>query len=249
MRNIDDDSFDDSKPDVTAKVARISFLSGDVQIRRTGTEDWERATLNLPIVEGDEIATDSNSRVEIQFDLDRFLRLSENAYLKMTALREEGISVSLPQGSMSLRILEFNKDRSYFEVDAPKTTIAVQKAGMYRIDSGDKDNTEIRVTVTNKGQARVYSENSGFTLKDGRSAKVYISGSYAGEWDIDDASRFVDEFDAWALDRDTAIAKKLRDANYDKYYDRDVYGAECTGLRCALLDNRQNYAQEDHAGG
>lgn len=221
-----DENYDDSVPDVTAKVARISYLRGDVQIRRTGSEDWERATQNLPIVEGDELATNTNSRIEIQFDTYRYLRLDQNAYLKMTALRDEGVSVSLPQGTMSVRILEFDKDRSYFEIDAPRTTIAVQKAGMFRIDAGDKNDTEIRVTATNGGQARVFSENSGFTLKDGRSAKVFIAGSYAGEWDIDNASKFVDDFDSWSLDRDNANAKRIREANYDKYYDRDIYGAE-----------------------
>ncbi len=224
--NITEDTYDDSVPDVTAKVARISYLRGEVQIRRSGSEDWEKATQNLPVVEGDEIATDTNSRIEIQFDTYRYLRLDQNAYLKMTALRDEGISVSLPQGSMSLRILEFDKDVAYFEVDAPRTTIAVQKAGMFRLDAGDKNDTEIRVTATNGGQARVFSENSGFTLKDGRSARVYIAGDYSGEWDIDNASKFVDDFDSWALDRDVAIAKRIREANYDKYYDRDVYGAE-----------------------
>lgn len=224
--NVDDYTPDDDVPDVTAKVARISFLRGDVQIRRSGSEDWERATQNLPVVEGDEIATDTNSRLEIQFDTYRYLRLDQNAFLKMTVLRDEGISVSLPQGTMSLRILEFDKNRSYFEIDAPRTTIAIQKAGMYRIDSGRKNDTEMRVTATNGGQARVYSESSGFTLKDGRSAKVYIAGDYSGEWDIDDASRYVDDFDSWTLDRDTSNAKRIREANYDKYYDRDLYGAE-----------------------
>jgi uncharacterized protein YaiE (UPF0345 family) len=58
---------DDYTPEVTARVARISFVSGDVQIKRADQTDWERATQNLPVVEGDEIATDSNSRLEIQF--------------------------------------------------------------------------------------------------------------------------------------------------------------------------------------
>lgn len=220
-----DDTYDDI-PEVTAKVARVSFINGEAQIRRSGSEEWERVTKNLPIVEGDEIATERNSRIEIQFDTERYLRLDENAYLKMTSIRDEGISVSLPQGTLLLRVLAFDKDRSFFEIDAPRTTVAVQKAGMYRIDAGQTDDTEIRVTVTEKGQARVYSENSGFTLKDGRSAKVFIAGSYAGEWDIDDASRYVDGFSSWSIERDTIIAKKLREASYDKYYDRDFYGAE-----------------------
>ena len=44
-------------PEVTARVARISYISGDVQIRRADSREWEKAVQNLPIVEGDEIAT------------------------------------------------------------------------------------------------------------------------------------------------------------------------------------------------
>ena len=217
---------EDYTPDVTARVARISFVSGDVQIKRADSSDWERAANNLPIVEGDEIATDGDARLEIQFNSETYLRLSENAYLKITTLRDEGIAVSLPNGMMSVRVLNFNKDRAYFEIDAPQTTVSVERAGMYRVDAGSRSDTEVRVSVTDSGQARIYSENSGFTLKNGRSATIQIDGNYAGEWETSDAARYADDFDSWTLQRDAVIAKRLRDAYYDKYYDRDIYGAE-----------------------
>ena len=217
---------DDYTPEVTARVARISFISGDVQIRRADQTVWERAAKNLPIVEGDEIATDDNARVEIQFNSESYLRLSENAYLKITTLRDEGIAVSLPNGSLSLRVLAFDKDRASFEIDAPQTTVSVERAGMYRVDAGNSSDTQVRVSVTDSGQARVYSENSGFTLRNGRSATIQIDGNYAGEWETADASRYADEFDSWSLQRDAVIAKRLQKADYDRYYDRDIYGAE-----------------------
>ena len=216
----------DDAPDVTARTARISFLSGGVRIKRADQTNWERATNNLPVVEGDEMAIDKNARLEIQFDSASYLRLSENARLKVTTLRDEGIALSLPNGTASLRVLSFDKDRSYFEIDAPGTTISVERAGMYRVDAGNQNDSPVRVAATDSGQARVYSENSGFTLKSGRSATVQLTGNYAGEWETADASRYADDFDRWTLDRDAVIAKRLRDAGYDKYYDREMYGAE-----------------------
>lgn len=217
---------DDEVPDVTARVARISFIRGDVQIRRPGMEDWERANVNLPIVEGDEIATDANARFEIQFNSSTYMRVAENAYVKIIGLKDEGIAVSLPQGSVSVRIHDIEGDKTFFEIDAPKTTVAVQRAGLYRVDAGQKEASEVRVSVSEDGEARVYSESSGFTLKNGRSARIFIDGDNAGESEIADASAFRDDFDSWIADREAIIEKSLKDAYYGKYYDRDIYGAE-----------------------
>src|SRR4051812_11952863 len=88
---------------VTARAGRISFQRGEAQIKRLGSQDWERTGLNLPIVEGDQITTGAGVRIEIQFSRDTFLRLAENSYLKITTLRDEGIAVSLSEGTMSIR--------------------------------------------------------------------------------------------------------------------------------------------------
>lgn len=221
-----DTTDDDETPEVTARVARISFIRGEVKIRRADQDDWETATLNLPVVEGDEIATDGASRVEIQFDKSTHLRLGENAFVKIANLQDEGIAVSLSLGTLNVRITSFNKDKAFFEIDAPKTTFAVQRAGSYRIDAGKDGDAEIRVAATNGGEARVYSESAGFTVKDGRSARIFIDGANAGEWEAADATKFSDDFDTWALDRDSTIASRLKDAYYDKYYDDDIYGAD-----------------------
>ncbi len=217
---------EDDAPDVTARVARVSYISGDAQIRRLDSQDWEKLTLNLPIVEGDEITTSLGARVEIQFNAKTHLRLTENSYLRVIRLKDEGIAVSLPEGSVSVRLVDFDKEKSYFEMDAPNTTIAAQRSGMYRLDAGKQGDTEIRISVLDQGEARVYSDTSGFTIKNGRSSRIFIAGNNSGEWETGDASRYADDFDTWALQRDETIASQLKTAYYDKYYDQDIYGAE-----------------------
>ncbi|MEJ7862194.1 MAG: DUF6600 domain-containing protein [Pyrinomonadaceae bacterium] len=216
----------ESEIEVNARVARISFIRSEAQIKRADSEEWERAGQNLPLVEGDEIATDGRTRLEIQFNSYTHLRLSENSRLKITTLRDEGVAVSLPQGTLTLRARNFDKARGYFEIDAPQTTVSVQKAGMFRVDAGSNNEIEVRVSAADGGQARIYTENSGFTLRSGRTAQIQISGEYSGEWETADAARFADEFDSFSLERDTVIAKLLQKADYDKYYDQDIYGAE-----------------------
>ncbi len=219
-------TIDDGQPDVTARVARISFIEGSVQLRRADSDVWEQATLNLPIVEGDEITTDPDARVEIQFDAYTHLRMAENGYLKVLNLKDEGIALSVPQGTISFHLTEFNRDKAYFEVDAPGSTVAVQQSGSFRIDAGKPGDQDIRVSVTDAGEARIYSATSGLLLKDGRSARIYVDGRNAGEWETGSAQAYTDDFDSWTSERDEVIARSLQNADYDKYYDSDIYGAE-----------------------
>lgn len=217
---------DEDAPEVTARVARISFIRGEARVKHLDSADWEKAVLNLPVVEGDEIATDPDSRIEIQFDNYQHVRLAENSFLKVSTLKDGGIALSISLGTMNVRITSFDRERSFFEIDAPKTTLAVQKAGSYRIDAGQEGDSEIRVAVTEGGEARVYSDTAGFTVKNNRIARVTIEGENAGEWESGEASRSTDEFDTWVLDRDLMIARRLDDAYYNKYYDQDIYGAD-----------------------
>ena len=62
----DDDQADDY--DVKARVARISLINGEVNLRRAGNKDWEPARVNYPLVEGDTIATGKGSFLEVQVD-------------------------------------------------------------------------------------------------------------------------------------------------------------------------------------
>ncbi|MGD9589069.1 MAG: DUF6600 domain-containing protein [Pyrinomonadaceae bacterium] len=220
-QNIDEDAAE-----VKARVSRISILEGEAKIKRAGAADWEQAVLNLPIVEGDEIVTESGARMEIQLNTFSYVRISESSAVGFTGLQDGAVALSVSQGSVIVRLTEFDKDSAFFEIDAPKTTIAIQKAGMYRIDTGAADSAELRITVTNNGEARVYSADTGFTLKNGRMATVNILGPLTGEWQAADASRFIDGLDTWSLDRDAAISKTLGNAHYGKYYDDDIYGAE-----------------------
>src|SRR5204862_1619386 len=124
--------------------------------------------LNMPLVEGDAISTDRSSRVEIQIDARNFVRLGANSMLKIVTLRDEGIALSLVEGTASVRLAKFDREHEYFEVDAPKTTLAAERPGLYRVDVTREG--KVRLTVRDGARARIYSETSGFALRDGRTA-------------------------------------------------------------------------------
>jgi hypothetical protein len=216
------DAIDDEYGETT-RVARISLLRGDVSLQRAGSSDWEQATINLPLVEGDWLATARDARLEIQIDARNFVRVGENSFLQVVTLRDEGIALSLAEGTAMLRLARFDHDREYFEIDAPKTTIAAEKRGLYRLDVG-RDGS-VRVTVRDDGRACIYSETSGFTLRDGRSAELFYDGSEAGDWELSSAPP-LDDWDRWTEEREHYLAARLRYEDRERYYDQDVWGAE-----------------------
>ena len=222
----DDGDDETDEPDVKARVARISFIHGKGKVRHAGEKDWVELRLNMPVVEGDELVTDEDSRIEVQFDKDTHMRLEENSYLKVATLRDEGIAVSINIGTMNVRITEFVKGARFFEVDAPKTTVAVERTGSYRVDAGPDGSKEVLVSIRAGGEARIYSDTAGFTLKNDRNARIAIDGPNAGEWETTASGRPSDDFDAWTLDRDEVIARRMRSASYGQYYDQDIYGAD-----------------------
>jgi FecR protein len=217
----DDDDDADDDYDVKARVVRISLIGGEVTLKRNGNEDWEPLRLNYPLVEGDTVATNNDSRLEIQIDARNFVRLAENSTLRIVTLRDEGIALSLVEGTAAVRLAKFDRQREYFEIDAPRTTMAAEQEGSYRIDV-PRDG-RVRLTVRDGGSARIYSDTSGFVLRDGRSAELVVSGENMGDWEFfATASR--DAIDDWVSEREKYLAQRLK---YDvKYYDEYVWGAE-----------------------
>jgi len=216
----------DYNPEVSARVARVKSLTGGALILRKDGSEWEKIVMNLPIVEGDEIVLENNARLEIQLDTSNFIRVDENTTFRMTTLTEDGVAVSLFNGTISLRVGKMLAEGSFFEVDAPGSTIAIQREGLYRIDATDSVNGRVRASISDDGEARVYSDTSGFTLRSGRTATLFLVGSRKGEWDLSEFRASTDSFDRWVRTRDDYVAQKLKGAYFDKYYDSDLYGAD-----------------------
>ena len=217
-----EDEYEDEYEE-TARVVRVSMMKGEVSLRRAGNIEWERAQLNLPLVEGDVLATGRDSHVEVQIDARNFVRVGDESVLKVVTLRDEGVALSLSEGTASLRLARFDRDKEYFEIDAPGTTVAAEQRGLYRLDVASDGS--VRVTVRDDGRARIYSENSGFVLRNNKTAKFVFDQKGEADWEFTEAAA-LDEWDFWNDERERHLAALLRFESRDRYYDREVWGAE-----------------------
>src|SRR5215203_5051477 len=219
----DDTVSDDDEYEERARVLRVSLLKGEVSLQRAGNDEWEDARLNAPLVEGDVLATGRDARLEIQADARNFIRVGPDSLIRVVTLRDEGIALSLSEGTATFRLARFDKDKEYFELDAPGTTVAAERTGQYRVDV-ERDGS-VRVTVREDGRARIYSQNSGFVLRNNRTARLARDGTGESEWEFMAAAGF-DEWDTWNDERERYLAERLRYEGRERYYDSDVYGAE-----------------------
>jgi FecR protein len=172
-----------------ARIVRLSFVSGDVQIVRTDNSNkWEPAVMNMPVEQGFAIGT-NNGRAEIEFEQGSTLWLAENSVVQFTelALSNGGriTRMTLSEGTATFNTSLSAGDK--FEVAAPSFRIDPANKSEFRVDLFSKDGAvrvlNGKVTVnTAKGAQEV---PSGQTLAvNGKSSEVALKRSpSADEWD------------------------------------------------------------------
>jgi len=119
-----------------ARIVRLSYVSGDVQIVRTDkSNNWEPASLNMPVQQGFTLGT-NNGRAEIELEHGSTIWLAENSVLQFTemALSNGGriTRMTLSQGTATFDASLATGDA--FEVETPSFKITPANKSQFRVD-------------------------------------------------------------------------------------------------------------------
>ncbi len=187
-----------------ARVVRLSYVDGDVQVARPQSEDqseaaWEQAVVNLPIQQGYTLAT-SQGRAEIEFESGATARLAENSVLQFTelALSNGGrvTRLTLTQGTATFYAKLARDDA--FVVATPNLQVVIPETARFRVDVSD-DGTEVSAF---KGEVEV----------DSRAGTNRLSKGYSLFYRTNDPDRVsmnrsnrTDDWDRWVADRDEVV--------------------------------------------
>src|SRR5258706_6022875 len=128
----DQDQDQDQAQDPPGRVARLNFSEGSVSFRPAGEDDLVTAVPNRPMVTGDDLWADENSRVEVHVG-SAAIRLGSKTGITFLALDDHTTQIRLAQGSMILRVRHLDDDESY-EVDTPNIAFSLLQPGEYRVD-------------------------------------------------------------------------------------------------------------------
>ncbi|HQR39312.1 MAG TPA: FecR domain-containing protein [Blastocatellia bacterium] len=214
---VTNDQYDEPE---ASRVGRVSAVEGDVSLRQSGSEEWQRVDLNTPVFEGDEFYTSAGARIEFQLGGGRYVRADELTDVVFATLEPKAARVEVPTGLAIVSVAQLDNDER-FEVSAPAAAVTFGDGGVYRIHVDQNGNTRVGVV---RGSARAAGTREAIDVREGETA----------DFNFDDPSDVsvvavvdYDSFDAWSADLDTQHAQYLADTTTGAsslYYRTDIYG-------------------------
>ena len=211
----DQDQDQDQSQDPPARVARLNFSQGSVSFRPAGEDDWVTAVPNRPIVTGDDLWADQDSRAEVHVG-SAAIRLGAQTGITFLALDDRTTQIRLAQGEVIVRVRHVDDDDTY-EIDTPNIAFTLLQPGEYRVDvSQDGSQT---ITTVFHGHGRVTGGGFTYTVVAGQSAT--FTGSDHLDYDLGQIPDR-DGFDDWAFQRD----EREDQSDSSNYVSREMTGYE-----------------------
>ncbi|HEY0199473.1 MAG TPA: DUF6600 domain-containing protein [Rhodanobacter sp.] len=212
------DAASDDNADPPSRVARLSYIAGDLGFLPAGATDWSDASVNRPLTTGDRLSTGQGSRAELELG-GGTLRMAGRTEFGVLELSDQIAQFELTEGTLNITVRDLDEGQSY-EIDTPTVALVIDQPSTFRVDiNDDGGGSSTRVTAFD-GRATVYGENNAQrTVLAGRSYR-FVDSSLAAVA-IDDIGGG-DEFDAWSSERDSSYAQ----SNSNQYVGDDVIGSQ-----------------------
>jgi hypothetical protein len=207
--------------DPPGRVARLSYVNGQVSFSPSGTDDWVAAVLNRPLTTGDKLWADQNSRAELHVG-SASIRLGEQTGFSFLNLDDRMMQIRLTEGTINLRVRRLGENEA-IEVDTPNLAFTALRPGRYRVSVNEAgDTTMINVR---DGDGEVTGGGSSYTVHPGEQG--IFTGTDSLNADIEPLPE-LDSFDSWCDERDLredhSVAKRYVSDDVIGYEDLDDYG-------------------------
>jgi len=167
-----------------ARVVRLSYLSGDVTLRRPGSAEDQKALLNTPIQEGFALSTAGSSYAEVEFENGSTARIGERSKLQFQQLaldangnKLNGLTFEQGYGTFHFaperqsanqhgrnEAIRLQPDEDVYSVKIADATITADGKCEFRTDlAGDRFRVEVL-----KGSVAVAADNQSTKLGEGK---------------------------------------------------------------------------------
>ena len=169
--------------DPPTRVGRLAQVSGTVSFHAQDEDQWNPATLNFPVVQGNAFWTEPNAQAVIEVSASR-IAMAPGTELEVATLTDTAFQATESQGELYLRLRAATPDETY-AVQTPRGLVTLTAPGRYGVVAGDTQNPTT-VTVV-EGSARV--EGPGVSLDLGANQTASITGSDTFQAEVGPAQR------------------------------------------------------------
>jgi len=156
-----------------ARIVRLSEVQGSVQMDRDTGDGFEKAFLNMPVIEGSRLKTGDDGRVEVEFEDGSALRIVPKSEVNFThlALGDDGrklSTVQLTEGTLYVNVRGQKGDT--FTVNFGSESITLSEPAHFRLDLTNEEAT----LAVFKGRLDV----------SGQSGPVEVSEKHSATFDV-----------------------------------------------------------------
>jgi uncharacterized protein DUF6600/FecR-like protein len=213
-----------------ARIVRLSFVEGDVQIDQRDGRGYQRAFLNMPIGQGTRVASRADARAEIEFEDGSVVRMARDAEMEFSrlGLRDDGgkfTDIDLSDGTFYGDLKHHDRDEFTFRLGGHELTF--QKPVRFRARA-DKAQVTLAVfkgelQVRNEGQSVAVKKNETITLDREDAGRYFLAKEVTADtldtWD-NDRRQFRDRyFSSSSYRYDQAYSYGFSDlAYYGEYF-------------------------------
>ncbi|MGA7077500.1 MAG: FecR family protein [Terriglobales bacterium] len=161
-----------------ARIVRLSEVQGTVQLDRAAGDGFDKAFLNLPVVEGSRLKTGKDGRAEVEFEDGSALRLAPDSEIDFgrLALGNDGQKLNIVQlvsGTVyaDLRPKTYGKDKvgDQFQLNFAAESVSVSEAAHFRVIFGNANKASLAVF---KGKVSAASPTGEFEVAEKHSATI-----------------------------------------------------------------------------
>ena len=222
-QNSQNDAQNANEPDPPSRVARLNYVEGSVSFQPSGENDWVSSELNRPLVTGDNLWADENSRAELHIG-STALRLGPKTGITLLEVSDRAAQIRLVQGSLIVMARHVDNQDSY-EIDTPNVAFVVMQPGDYRMDV-DADGSRTELTVW-RGRGEATGGGNTYSMGANQYARFTSSENDQVKYAAGDIPN-QDGLDSWAQDRDQnedrSDAANYVSRDMTGYEDLDQYG-------------------------
>jgi hypothetical protein len=228
----------DDQADSHARIVRLSYVEGQVQIAHPRGFGYENATMNMPLAEGDQVRTTSDGWAEVQFEDGSTIRLAPETQITFATLARFSSGGTISEVNLDDGEAEFAlraHDDSHFRVNVAQRAIELRHTGRFRLTSDHSDPLDLTVW---KGEVAVVNSESGQEVSVKKNETFVLDPADVSRYDLekeaqaDDLDKFSDQRDdylsSYASSHNSSLLPYqygLADLNYyGQYYDIPGYG-------------------------